>query len=67
MAGTGVALGPVHAPVFCGEPVRCVKRSKGALLLHTVCEPLPPALGRALTVTVTVAEATMHGGVPVTV
>ncbi len=41
--------------------------AKGAPLLHTLVEPLVPALAGGFTVTITVAEAFAQGGAPITV
>ena len=67
MALTGVAAGPVQAPVASGDPPSCANSENGAAVPHTLMAPLVPASGGLFTVTVTVADAVRQGVVPVTV
>jgi hypothetical protein len=58
---TGAPPGPVQAPPTSGVPFSSPKRSKDEAELHTEMTALVPASGGSLTVTVTVAVASVHG------
>ena len=51
-----------HVPPPSGLPPSASNKENGASLEHTVAEPSVPAFGMGNSVTVTVADATAHGG-----
>ncbi len=57
----------LHIPPVSGVPPRIANRSTGEPLPQNVTEPLVPALGGGVIVTITVAVASLQGGVPVVV
>ncbi len=54
-------------PPVSGAPPRLSNKFMDEPLPHKLIEPLVPAFGGGVSVTVTVAEASVHGAVPVKV
>ena len=63
----GAFAGVSQDPLPLGVPPNTVKSWKGAMVLHTVMDPLLPASGACTFTTCTVLDNEVHGEVPLTV